>query len=330
MNCTKGYVEIPDPTHHRFLSPSQKVDFVLRRHRSLDVRSLLEQDLQLLRTLCLAPAASDAAAMAALGSIVANNPTDSSSVDDGEGDEDGDEERAMDAGVTATCWRLHVGVLLDVLRRVPASAGDSLAMVEHVALPCLGVLAALCLDGVDYPSFEEDDAAVPMTGAPPSLDGGAEGGSKRSSSNGVKLDEVVLGEVLRASAASWSSPPGSPPSPAAIAGCGGDGGGGGVEWTTPSQARNARLAHVGDEASPSSRFPEHWLLRLMTSRQSAVLRRFAGMVLGAMAAAKGPDGSEDMAEVAAHLLGCVGAEGSEAAALQVSKVGNVCVCLLLL
>lgn len=278
--------------------------------------------------------------MVAVGSVVANNATDSNTGggDEQEDDEDADAEQMMEAGVTARCWRLHVGLLLDVLRRVPAAAEDSLVVVEHVALPCLGVLAALCLDGVEYPSFEEDGAAVPVTG------GGAERDDKRRVS-GVKLDEVVLDEILRASASSWSSLP-ELPFPAPTTGWGG--GGGGVEWTTPSQARNAHLALrarqgtvsgsgvpapdggslVGPTeglragmapASPSSRFPEHWLLRLMTGRQSAVLRRFADMVLGALAATKGPAGSEDMAEVAAHLLGCVGAEGSEAAALQVGK-----------
>ncbi|CAN0262833.1 unnamed protein product, partial [Hapterophycus canaliculatus] len=94
-----------------------KVAFALPRHLGIDVRGLLQQDLLLLHALCLSTGSS---------------------------------------ATVAACWRLHVGLLLDILRRTPAAADSSLAMVKHVVLPCLNTLAALCLDGVDYPAFQEE------------------------------------------------------------------------------------------------------------------------------------------------------------------------------
>lgn len=338
-----------------------KFAFVLPRHQGLDVRGLLQQDMLLLRSLCLSPAAA-LAAVALTG-------------DNGGGgtEEEGATAATAAATVVASCWRLHVGLLLNILRRIPAAADDSVAIVKHVALPCLETVAALCLDGVDFPVLQEegggaggsDDedrqwrARVATRAAAPLAPGGDE--LARALSAG-RVEDVLLREILRASEGAWA-----PSSSAHARG----GRGARVEWVTPAQARRVEKAGrdapmiVGDydmrmersanssawmsalegagagtgvgfdgrsddalwSKSPARCFPEHWLLRLMSSRQSPVLRTFTGLVVGALAAFKGPGASKDVAEVAAHLVGVVGAEGSEAAGLQVSLVSVVFVCV---
>lgn len=339
-----------------------KVAFVLPRHQGLDVRGLLRQDLLLLRSLCLSPAAA-LAAVAIVGDTGGGGGS-------GRGEE---KEGAAAAATVASCWRLHVGLLLDILRRVPAAADDSVAVVNHVVLPCLETVAALCLDGVDFPPLQgegagsggsgsDDDeqlrrsawatrrtAASPAPGGDELVEAASGGGG-----GGSRVEDVLLREMLRASEAAWA--PGSahwaPPSAHRV----------GVDWTTPAQAREIESAgpdsapnYVNDYEGMMTRpaesplwrlsgagagagvgfgfgsglggaprssslrcFPQHWLLRLMASRQSPVLRTFTGMVIGALAAFKGPGALKDVAEAAAHLLGVVGAEGSEAAGLQVS------------
>lgn len=294
-----------------------QVDFVLQRHQSVDVRGLLEQDLLLLRDLCLSPAAAAAP-------------------ENGHGGE-GDADSVVDR-----CWRLHVGLLLQVLRRIPDAAEDSLDVVEHVALPCLEAVAAACLDGGTYPSLEavdgngdeeearnEAERVRGMTGA----------ANPRMRATRRPLGETLLLEVLDASANAWTTE-------GRLGGSVGTGGGGRgypAVWQTPSQARNARVArrtwqrlasattglstHNRGSARPptedvadtptGSRFPNHWLLHLLVNRRSAVLRKFSCLVLGTLATSMGSELSEEMAEAAAHVLRCVAAEGSEAAALQV-------------
>lgn len=292
-----------------------KTNFVLPRYSRLDVRGLLEQDLLLLRALCLSPIASAAAE-------VVDSAADERDIKDrGRSSESRDE--VEEALVVVRCWRLHVEVLLSILKRVPAAGDDSLAVVEHLALPCLEIFAAICLDGVEYPSLRENNV-------PASAD---------EVVAGYKVEDLALRGVLRASADSWSRSilPGMAY---------------GVRWATPSQIRNKKLvrdawrrlvgaasrstadtrtsqtngsidsmsvhgAATGPRERISSLFPEHWLLRLMTCHQSPILRRFSGMILGALAASKGQQCSDDVSEVAAHLLGFVAAEGSESAALQV-------------
>lgn len=292
-----------------------KTNFVLPRYSGLDVRGLLEQDLLLLRALCLSPIASAAA------EVVESAAEERDRKDSARGSESRDE--VEEALVVVRCWRLHVELLLSILKRVPAAADDSLAVVEHLALPCLEIFAAICLDGVEYPSLRENNV-------PASAD---------EVVTGYKVEDLALRGVLRASADCWSR---SILPDAAY----------GVRWETPSQMSNAKLVRDawrrlvsaashsiadtktsqtndrmdsmsvhGAAAGPSERlsslFPEHWLLHLMTCRQSPILRRFSGMILGALAASKGQQCSDDVAEVAAHLLGFVAAEGSESAALQV-------------
>ncbi|CAM9616930.1 unnamed protein product, partial [Ectocarpus sp. 13 AM-2016] len=298
-----------------------KVAFVLPRHQGLDVRGLLQQDLLLLRALCLSPAG-------------------------GGGGGGGGGEEESEGTETVACWRLHVGLLLEILRRMPAAADASLAMVKHVVLPCLDTVAALCLDGVDYPNLRKKEEAPPAPdgdeqhhGAAAS-DGGGSGASPSVSdvevatpaSDGGRVEDVVLGEVLRASADAGTL------SSASATTTGGGGFCCRVGWVTPAQAQNALAATAAAAAAESaldggggsrqprfSSFPEHWLLRLMASKQSPVLRTFSGMVLGAMAAFKGPRRSKEVAEVAAHMVGVVGADGSEAAGLQtLSLLGRLC------
>lgn len=283
-----------------------KVAFVLPRHQGLDVRSLLQQDLLLLRALCLSPAGGG-----------------------------GGEEEEPEGKEAATCWRLHVGLLLEILRRMPAAADASLAMVKHVVLPCLDTVAALCLDGVDYPDLQEGEGAPPPPDGDQEHHGAAAAGGGGSSSvpdvdmatpasGGGRVEDVVLGEVLRASADTRTLSSASATTTAAGSGfcCR-------VGWVTPAQVTNASAATAAAAAESAvvdgrglqqgrfSSFPEHWLLRLMANKQSPVLRTFSGMVLGAMATFKGPRRSKEVAEVAAHMVGVVGADGSEAAGLQV-------------
>lgn len=337
------YPPIPRPLLFSYLRLSlSKFDFVLPRHQGLDVRSLLEQDLLLLHSLCLSP---EAATAAVSDEIASENPPTAAPGGGVSAEENGT------AAVVVANWRLYVELLVLILRRVPAAADDSLAVVEHIALPCLSALAGLCLDGVTYPTLRDEvvtaDTSLIVSGRGDnsSIDAGAAAASERPPRTGQTLDDTVLSEVLRVSAESWSTPPSSA----------GGGGSGVVEWTTPLQTKNLQLARCawqglatavvsgGDRfgsgsapassppaqlgewehteepvARPRPRLPEHWLLRLMTSRQSPVLRKFAGRVLASLAASKGMECREEVAEVAAHLLGLVGAEGSEAAALQVS------------
>lgn len=280
-----------------------KVSFVLPRHQGLDVRALLQQDLLLLHALCL----------------------------------DGDvmELDRVEGAVTTVatrCWRIHVGLLMDILRRMPAVADESVAMVNHVAMPCLGTVAELCLGGGVFPAFGEEGTSEQQDSAVTGRAAASVSDDELFRVSGGRVEDVVLCEVLRASA----------DSAVAGGGRGGGGGGGGVEWITPAQARSAQQGPTlggqqmpasagsrasgeswgaGDTAGPS-RFwarslPDHWLLGLMANRQSPALRRFAGVVLSALAVTKGPGMSKEVAEVAAHLLGVVGAEGSEAAGMQV-------------
>ena len=360
-----------------------KFAFVLPRHRGLDVRALLQRDLLLLRRLCLSPAA----ALAAVALAGDNGGVGDAGGAGGEGEEEGEGAgagagagtAAATATVVASCWRLHVRLLLDILRRVPAATDDSIAIVNHVALPCLETVAALCLDGVDFPMLQgegigggedEDDREQRQRGdesgvwrrwraraAPPAAAAAAAaplapGGDElaRALSAG-RVEDVLLREILRASEGAW----------APSASTHGRDGGARVEWVTVAQARGIEEAGrdapmiIGDHNammersanssawrsalhragagtgvafgggfddalwsnSPVRCFPEHWLLRLMSSRQSAVLRTFTGMVIGALAAFKGPAATKEVAEVAAHLVGVIGAEGSEAAGLQV-------------
>lgn len=304
---------LPLPGHPFFCL--DKTNFVLPRYSGLDVRGLLEQDLLLLRALCLSPIASAAAG------VVESAADERDRKDIARRSEGRDEEE--EALEVVRCWRLHVELLLSILKRVPAAADDSLAVVEHLTLPCLEIFAAICLDGLEYPSLRENDVLA----------------AADEVVVGYKVEDLALRGVLQASADSWTRS--MLPNAAR-----------GVRWATPSQMRNAklvrdawrRLASVASHstadskasqtsdsmdsmsvhrsaAGPSKRlsslFPEHWLLRLMTCGQSPVLRRFSGMILGALAASKGQQCSDDVAEVAAHLLGFVAAEGSEAAALQV-------------
>lgn len=326
--------------HDEILS---KVAFVLPRHRGLDVRGLLQQDLLLLRSLCLSPTA-------ALAAVVLAGDNGG-----GDGDGDGEAEESGEGGAAAarvaSCWRLHVGLLLDILRRIPAAADDSVAMVNHVALPCLETVAALCLDGTDYPALQEeagdedeDEQRPAGTRAAAASASAPAPGDELVRAGGGRVEDVLLCEILGASAGSWTRWSASADR----------GGAPGVEWTTPAQARRraeqagsaGAAPAIGEHRAPgtagssvwglegagagagfgslraaprSSRrfFPNHWLLRLMASRQSPVLRTFTGMVIGALAAFKGPGTSKEVAEVAAHLMGVGGAEGSEAAGLQV-------------
>ena len=300
---------------------------MLPRHNGLDVRGLVEQDLLLLRALCLSPIVTAAAEAIEAAEHPRNHRVDRDGADEGQ--------------TVATCWRLHVSLLLNILSQVPAAADDNLAVVEHVALPCLDILASICLEEVEYPSLKAED-------------GDASTADKGDAVTGSKVEDFALRGVLRASANSWILPA----SPATVVG---------VNWTTPSQMRNAQLVrnawgrltaaaassdgvghssgaralattnaeatevgsdgvnfvpgHNGSVAwhgkPPPARFPEHWLLRLMTCRQSPVLRSFSSRMLGVLAISKGPETSNDVAEVAAHLLGYIGAEGCEAAVLQV-------------
>lgn len=335
---------------------ASKVAFVLPRHQGLDVRGLLQHDLLLLRSLCLSPAAALAAVV-----LAGDNGGGGSGAEEESGEEGA---AAAAATVVASCWRLHVGLLLDILRRVPAAADDSVAVVNHVALPCLETVAALCLDGVDFPAVEEEGAAAaadddddqqrrrqPADVARAAASPAPGGDELVPAASGGRVEDVLLREILRASEGAWA------PSASAAR----RGRGAGVEWITPAQARRVEEAGadaamvVGDhrmmmarsanasaladagagagagfgglgrgplwsKSSKSSMrcFPEHWLLRLMSSRQSPVLRTFTGMVIGALAAFKGPGATKEVAEVAAHLVGVVGAEGSEATGLQVS------------
>lgn len=326
---------------------------MLQRHQSLDVRGLLEQDLLLLRDLCL----SSAAVISRHGSV------DGSGCRDGAGDEG----EISGGAVVARCWRLHVGLLLHVLRKIPEAADDSLAVVEHVALPCLEALAAVCLDGTSYPPFEaaasstdeddgsgdgEDKGPGPTTTSEMAAARGRVGdaaavvaGAAKRQPNCRLLGDALLREVLRASANAWGTADGET---AGSTGRGGGGGGGGAVWRTPLQIRNERLvrrtwqglihaiptvggsATLGGARSPPAlvmanslggiRVPEHWLLRLLVNRRSAVLRKFSGLVLGTLATSMGAELSEEMAEAAAHLMGCVAMDGSESAALQVGCV----------
>lgn len=303
---------------------------MLQRHRSLDVRSLLEQDLLLLRDLCLSPAAAEVGLDAAISGSSANEDGtgNANSVVSISGGGEGD--------VVADCWRLHVCLLMHVLGRVPAAADDSLAVVEHVALPCLETLAAACLDGVVYPTVQQDFGSnIPGTRGTATVASAAIIADTTIPNR--QLGQALLCQVLRSSAEAWTSDTSE-----------GTGACDGVLWRTPVQARNATVARRARDALVSStparstrrrptpptpleaeaqevvtaarlpsRFPEHWLLRLLANRQSSVLGRFSGLVLGALATSNGTEFSEEMAEVAAHVLGCVGAEGSEPAALQV-------------
>ncbi|CAN0492292.1 unnamed protein product [Ectocarpus sp. 12 AP-2014] len=296
-----------------------KVAFVLPRHQGLDVRSLLQQDLLLLRVLCLSTA----------------------------GGGGGGEEEEPEGTESAACWRLHVGLLLEILRRMPATADASLAIVKHVVLPCLDTVAALCLDGVDYPDLRKKEEAPPPSDGDEQHHGAAATAATASgaspsvpdvevatpASDGGRVEDVVLDEVLRASADARTLLSASATTT----------GGGGfccrVGWVTPAQAKNARAATAAAAAAESalvgdggglrqarfSSFPEHWLLRLITNKQSPVLRAFSGMVLGAMTAFKRPRRSKEVAEVAAHMVGVVGTDGSEAAGLQtLSLLGRLC------
>ena len=335
-----------------------KVAFVLPRHQGLDVRGLLQRDLLLLRSLCLSPAA----ALAAV--TLAGDTGGDTGGGDGGGSGGGAEEEvaAAAAAVTvASCWRLHVGLLLDILRRVPAAAEDSVAVVNHVALPCLETVAALCLDGVEFPPLEgkragddsDDDEQQRRRRRRPgwatrrNIASPAPGGDELA--RGSRVEDVLLREILRTSEDAWapSSAHWAPPSTPRV----------GVDWITPAQARRIesagssavnflgnsetmmemerpaesplwRLAGAGagvgfgglggtPRSSSLRCFPQHWLLRLMASRQSPVLRTFTGLVINALATFKGPGARKEMAEAAAHLVGVVGAEGSEAAGLQV-------------
>lgn len=305
-------------------APDAQVAFVLDRHQSVDVRSLLEQDVLLLRALCLSPAAAQAGLVAAAHR-------------DGGG-------RSPENEVVVRCWWLHVDLLVNVLRRMPSPADDSLAVVTHVALPCFEALAAVCLDGIVYHAVKEGDlgSGTVITGAMGLRAAAATVAAETPSRTCSMLGQVLLRQVLRASADAWTPEPSGTRCTAAAT-CGG----GGALWRTPSQVRNARLARrafrvlvsaagsapsrgsqdplgvesaVGMESqrvAAPPKFPNHWLLRFLANRQSSVLRRYAGLVLGALTASKGAEYGEEMAEAAAHLLSCVGAEGSEPAALQV-------------
>lgn len=316
---------------------------MLQRYQSLDVRRLLEQDVLLLRDLCLPSA-----------SIIPRHGGDAAA---------DSETSSTAAGVVARCWRLHVGLLMHILQRIPQAANDSLAVVEHVALPCLETLAAVCLDGVLYPVFEppveagsgarsvegggsDDQSSIGLTVAETRTSSAAGTNPRRQqhTPNGRVLADVVLQQVLRASANAWGADEGE------LGGFTVGRRGGGVVWRTPMQTRNAKLARrawqglvsgstgtaggaaavcsgsAGGELPTSamanesavSCLPDHWLLKLLVNRRSAVLRKFSSLVLGTLATSMGAEFGEETAEVAAHLLGCVAAEGSEAAALQVS------------
>ncbi|CAN0288556.1 unnamed protein product, partial [Laminaria digitata] len=375
------------------------VNFVLSRHQGLDVRSLLQQDLVLLRALCLAPVASrSAVVLSAISGAVASVVDKKTATALGNDEKAKAEAEADVVSMVATtgravaaeakvseCWRVHVGVLLRVLGGIPTAADDSLAVVEHAALPCLEVLAALCLDGVFYPEMRGESPGLSVYGIATAAAAG--GGVEERDEMGGRLDDALLKEVLRAcdesrdplesSVTAGAARGGLDGSSGSVGGSGvtgGGGGGDGVGWTTLSQTRSANararlaaappatnnvlLLDTGSAANESaealgqvsaltsawdggagvaavaglrggggrpSRFPQHWLLRLVTCRQSFVLRRFSGMVLGELAVSRGPEGCKEVAEVAAHLLGLVGADGEEAAALQaLNLLGRLC------
>lgn len=303
-----------------------KISFVLPRHQSLGVRSLLEQDVSLLASLCLHDDA-----------------------------EESDKEEGV-ATAVATCWRIHVGLVLKILRQMPMVADESVAMMNHVAMPCLMVVTELCLGGGIYPAFreeeeEEENVNRDNTSAGIGASASSLSGEELVRASGGRVEDVILCEVLRASA----------DSAATGGGRGGGGRSGGVEWITPAQARRTRqsgaagtVPTLGEQrissagsltwgegwgadgaAGPSrcsARFlPGHWLLRLMVSRQSPALRKHAGTVLGSLASTNGPGTSKEVAEVAAHLFGVVVAKGSEAAGMQVLTLngGHMILCVFL-